>query len=226
MIFSHEHPTYKKARARTGRYKWNGAYYYSVEICERIIPNVVTDRSWITVNFQDAECGCSHSIVFVHNHRLCPDVYAWLQPYDDIVFVCSENRDVPKLENMGREFGRRWKGIVLPLSVDVEYVKRFYKPKTKDTAFVGRTQRQEGKKFPKGTDFICDLPREKLLSRMAEYRRIYATDRCAIEGLILGCEILPFDPKHPDPSKWKILDNTGAAVMLQEALDKIDGPCR
>lgn len=58
---------------------------------------------------------------------------------------------------------------------------------------------------------------------MAEYRRVYATDRCAIEAKILGCEILPFDPKHPDPEKWEVLDNLEAAYILQKKLDLIDG---
>ena len=222
MIFDHTHPIYKRARARTGLYKWNGAYYYSIEICERIIPNVVTDRSWITVNIRNPKCGCDHSIVFVHNHRLCPDVYKWLTPFDDIVFVCSEHRDIPKLEQMGRDHGKRWKGIILPLSVNVEEVRQYIRPKTRDVAFVGRTQRQEGQTFPQGTDFICDMPRERLLSKMATYRKIFATDRCAIEGLILGCEILPFDLKHPNPSKWKVLDNVDAAKILQKKLDRID----
>ena len=38
MIINHERPEYIKARAKIGKGKWNGAYYYSIEICERIIP--------------------------------------------------------------------------------------------------------------------------------------------------------------------------------------------
>lgn len=226
MIFNHEHPIYIKARQRVGRSRWNGAFYYSIEICDRIIPKVKTDRSWITLNFKDPRAACSHAIVFVHNHRNCPECYEWLTVYDDLIFVCSEEADIPKLENLGKEHGKNWKGILLPLSVDVEYVKKFRKPKTKDVAFCGRKQRQEGQTFPVGTDFICNVPREELLSKMAEYRKIYATDRCAIEGLILGCEILPFDPKHPNPEYWKVLDNEEAAEMLQKELNKIDGKIR
>ena len=226
MIFNQEHPIYKRARAKIGRSKWNGAYFYSIEICDRMIPKIKTDRSWITLNFKDQRCACDHAIVIVHNHRDCPGCYEWLTPFDDLVFVCSEYEDIPKLEKLGKDHGKTWKGILLPLSVDVEYVKRFRRPKTKDVAFCGRTQRQEGQRFPDGTDFICNVPRDILLSRMAEYRKVYATDRVALEALILGCEILPFDPKHPDPSKWKILDNLEAATMLQKELDKIDGPCQ
>lgn len=223
MIFNHKNPVYIRAKNKIGKSRWNGAYYYSIEICDRIIPRIKTDRNWITVNFKDKRCARDHSIVFVHNHKNCPGCYEWLTDFDDLVFVCSETADMPKLEQMGKDNGKNWKCILLPLSVDVEYVKKFRKPKTKDVAFCGRKQRQEKQTFPAGTDFICNLPREQLLSKMAEYKKIYATDRCAIEGLILGCEILPFDPKHPDPSYWKILDNLEAAEMLQKKLDEIDG---
>ena len=223
MIFSHEHPIYKRAREKVGKSKWNGAYYYSVEICDRIIPKVKTDRSWVTVNFKDPRAACDHAIVFVHNHRNCPECYEWLTRYDDMVFVCSEQADIPKLEKMGRDHGKKWQGIILPLSVDVKYVEQFRREKTKDVAFCGRKQRQEGQTFPEGTDFICNVPRRQLLTKMAGYRKVYATDRCAIEALILGCEILPFDPKHPDPEKWQVLDNEEAAEILQMKLDLIDG---
>lgn len=222
-IFSHEHPIYQKARQKVGISKWNGAYYYSVEICDRIIPNVKTDRSWVTVNMKDRRGACDHAIVFVHNHRNCPECYEWLTEYDDLVFICSETADIPKLEKLGKDNGKKWTCITLPLSVDVEYVKQFRRNKVKDVAFCGRKQRQEGQSFPEGTDFICNVPRDKLLASMAKYRRVYATDRCAIEALILGCEILPFDPKHPDPEKWEILDSLEAAKILQLKLDVIDG---
>lgn len=222
MIFNHEHPSYIAAREKIGRSKWNGAYYYSREICDNIIPNVKTDRAWITLNIKDKKAACDHAIVFVHNHRNCPECYKWLTIYDDLVFICSEEEDIPKLEKMGRDYGKTWRGVFVPLSVDVKYVKQFRRTKTKDVAFCGRKQRQEGQTFPKGTDLICNIPREQLLEQMAQYRRVYATDRCAIEALILGCEILPFDPKHPDPSKWEIRDNKEAAVIIQEHLDNID----
>lgn len=222
MIANHEHPAYKAARAKIGKSKWNGAYYYSKEICERIIPNVDTDRHWITLNIKEPSVARDHSIVFVHNHRNCPECYEWLTGCDDLVFVCSEEADIPKLEKLGRDHGKTWHGVHVPLSVDVDYVKQFRRTKTKDVAFCGRVQRQEGQTFPKGTDFICNVPREQLLAKMAEYRRVYATDRCAIEALILGCEILPFDPKHPDPTVWEIRDNEDAVVILQGHLDNID----
>ena len=59
---------------------------------------------------------------------------------------------------------------------------------------------------------------------MAEYRRVYAVGRCAIEAKCLGCEVLPFDPRYPDPELWQVLDNKDAAAILQKELEKIDGP--
>ena len=73
-------------------------------------------------------------------------------------------------------------------------------------------------------DHLEDMNRSKLLEAMAEYKRVYAVGRCAIEAKCLGCEILPFDPRYPDPDLWQVLDNRDAAKLLQKELDKIDGP--
>ena len=66
------------------------------------------------------------------------------------------------------------------------------------------------------------MPREDLLPRLAVYKRCYAVGRCAIEAKILGCDILPYDRRFPDPSIWQVLDNLEAARILQEKLDEID----
>ena len=63
MIVSHEHPAYVEWWENANSNRYNGAYYYSVEIVENIIPNVKTSRSWVTVNMpHEAEDG---SIVFI-----------------------------------------------------------------------------------------------------------------------------------------------------------------
>ena len=72
MIISHEHKFYQRNMQYAGHNVWNGAYYYSKEICENIIPRVKTDRSWITVNLPFF--GCDHAIVYVHNN-MRPDHY-------------------------------------------------------------------------------------------------------------------------------------------------------
>ena len=62
-----------------------------------------------------------------------------------------------------------------------------------------------------------------MLKEVAKCRKVYAVGRCAIEAKYLGAEILPYDPRYPDPSIWQVLDNVEAAKILQEKLDKIDG---
>ena len=214
MIIDHRNSMYRYKRAAAGNNKHNGAYYYSCEIVKNIIPNVKTDRNWITVNVQGV--GCDHAIVFIHNN-LHPENYEWLRRYKDLILVCGIPETVDKVKHLG-------KAIYLPLSVDVEYVKQFaVKDKTKDTAFVGRKSKARDKNLPEGIDYLTNLPRNDLLSQMAQYKTVYAVGRCAIEAKILKCKLKAYDPRFPKVSRWKILDNKDAAKMLQEMIDGIDG---
>ena len=63
----------------------------------------------------------------------------------------------------------------------------------------------------------------ELLKMMAKFRKVYAVGRTAIEAKVLGCEVLPYDPRFPRPERWKILDNKDAAGILQMQIDQIDG---
>lgn len=212
MIIDHRHPRYKYKYALAGLNRWNGAFYYSQEIVRNIIPNVKTDRNWITVNVPGL--GCDHAIVFIHNN-LHPENYTWLERYKDLILVCGIPETVEKVSHLG-------KAIYLPISVDVDYVKEFRKPKTKDTAFVGRPAKKTAD-LPDDIDYLEGLPREKLLEAMADYETVYAVGRCAIEAKILKCKLKAYDPRFPKVSRWKVLDNKDAAKMLQEILDEIDG---
>lgn len=211
-IIDHTHPVYVAQRDKVGKSRWNGAYYYSIEAVEKIIPNVITNRPWITINIKDPRFGADRAIVFVHNHKQCPQCYEWLKGYKDLIFICSERDDMPKLEYLGTP-------IYLPLSVDVEFVKKFKKKKkTKGTAFVGRRERARdiADKIPAGTEYVSGLPRKELLTKLADYETVYALDRVAIEAQILGCNVLPY------PDRWRIIDSKQAAAMLQAELDKIE----
>lgn len=216
MIIDHNHPKYLRVWSRIGANKYNGAYYYSKEIVKNIIPNVKTDRNWLTV--EATGLYPDHSIVFVHN-RLHPE---WYKPYrqkKDVILVCS----VPELCKTLNPYGRT---IYLPLSIDVAEVEKYRCEKDREAAYVGRAKKLRdipGSKVPAGVDIITGIPRELCLAQMARYRKIYGVDRVALEALVLGCEILPYEPTYPDPSIWKVLDNKEAAVILQEELDKIDG---
>ena len=214
MIISHEHPEYRRIRgSMNGPGVWNGAFYYSQEIVRNIIPNVKTDRNWITINVPYV--GCDHAIVFIHNNKT-PEAYGWLHRYKDLILVCGVPDTVEKVSGLG-------KAVYLPLSIDVNEVKKHSGKKTRDRAFVGRPTKREGVYFPPGTDAVENMPRERMLDEMARYREVYAVGRCAIEAKALGCKILPYDKRFPDPSRWKVVDNLEAAAMLQEILDEIDG---
>lgn len=212
MIVNHDHRKYRATWEHISVNKWNGAFYYSKEICKNIIPRIETDRNWITINVPGE--GLDHSIVFIHNN-LHPEHYDWLAKYKDLILVCGIRETTSKVKHLG-------KAIVLPLSIDVEYVKQYRKEKTKEVAFVGRPAKRNNITFPPEVDIIEGLPRTKLLPAMAEYKKVYAVGRTALEAKVLGCKILPYDPRFPRPERWKVLDNLEAAKILQEKINKID----
>lgn len=216
---THNSAAYQAARRNLQSGYYNGAYYYSQEIVRNIIPNVKTDRPWVTINVPPHGCR-DHAIVFIHSNVNIAANYRWLKRFKDLVLVCS-NRETLKA---CRAYG---KVLYLPLSVDVEYVKRFRTEKTKDACYVGNVwqfkEKYLRKYVPAGVPRLTKMPRHKLLTEMAKYSHVYAIGRCAIEAKILGCEVEVCDDRYPNPSVWEILDNKEAAKMLQEELDKIDG---
>jgi len=218
MIIDHNHPLYKTKWKTLGANKYNGAYYYSQEIVKNIIPNVKTDRNWITIRLPEMKVHPDHAIVFIHNNRN-PNYYEYLRNYKDCILVCG----MPETRDNVSFFG---KSIYLPLSVDVKSVEKYkVKKKTKEQAFAGRTIKLSycTSSMPKDIDILADMPQSQLLREMAKYKKIYATGRTAIQAKILGCEVGSHDTRYPDPSIWKVIDNLEAAKMLQEMLDLIDG---
>lgn len=213
MIISHEHRKYIAKHNHIGAGRYNGAYYYSKEICRYIIPAVETDRNRITINVPGI--GVEHSIVFIHNN-LHPEHYDWLSRYSDLILVCGVPETCEKVSHLG-------KAIYLPLSVHVADVEPYRCEKTKDTAYVGRRGKRKNIEFPTDTVFIEGLPRKRFLKEMAKFKRVYAVGRAAIEAKILGCEILPYDERFPDPDIWRVIDSSEAAQMLQEKLNEVDG---
>ena len=213
MIINHEHRRYIAKHNQIGKGRYNGAYYYSREICRYIIPFIRTTRNWITINIPNV--GVDHSIVFIHNN-VHPEHYDWLSRYDDLILVCGVPETCKKVSHLGR-------AIYLPLSVKVSEVEQYRCEKTKDTAYVGRKGKRNNIPFPLHTDFIEGLPRDKLLKELAKYRKVYAVGRTAIEAKILGCEILPYDQRFPNPGIWQIVDSSDAKDILQKQLDVIDG---
>lgn len=214
MIINHETPEYLRRWITAGYNRYNGAFYYSQEITANIIPNVVTDRNWITINQKGM--GLDHSIVFIHNN-LHPEHYDWLNRYEDLILVCGVPETVTKVEHLGH-------AIYLPLSVDVDYVRSFaVEKKTREAAFAGRNAKQNYGPLPLNVDRLTKMKREQLLPEMAKYKAIYAVGRTAIEAKILGCEVKAYDRRFLDTSIWKVLDNKDAAKILQEKINEIDG---
>ena len=220
MIIDHTHPLYAaKYRSLPQNNKYNGAYYYSKEIVKNIIPNVKTDRNWITIRLPEMKNHPDHSIIFIHNNRN-PNYYSYLKKYNDCVLVCG----LPKTAENLRFFSD--KVIYLPLSVDVKSVEKYrVKHKTKDIAYAGRKIKLDyfNNRVPKDTPLLTGMPQSQLLREMAKYRRIYASGRTAIQAKILGCEVLPHETNYPDSRIWQVVDNFDAAKMLQDKLNIIDG---
>lgn len=203
-IFSHESPEYTNTKP-------NGALEYSKEIVKYFIPNIKTDRNWVTINLA-GHC-FDHSIVFIHNN-LTTELYEWLKDFDDLILVCSQPETMEKVKEYGHP-------IYLPLSVDVKEVEKYKTKKTKARAYAGRKGKYASRNA-RNCDRLEDLPREELLTRMAEYYSVYAVGRTAIEAKILGCRIAKYDPRYPDINRWQILDSMDAVKILQEELDKAE----
>lgn len=210
---------YCKVRMYAGLDRFNGAYYYAKEIENNIIPRVITDRNWFLISSLGYIPCPDHTIVFIHNN-LNPERYEWLKDADDLILVCGVPETCEKVAHLG-------KTVYLPLSVDTRYVAQYkkFRPKKKlrEVAFVGRENKLKLGHIPEGTDIITNMNRTSLLKQMAKYKKVYAVGRTAIEAKILGCEVLPYDTRFPDPSVWDVIDNRTAAKILQSYLDIIDG---
>lgn len=212
-VIDHNHPKYVK-KWGNGTVKHNGAYYYSREIVKYIIPNVETNRNWVTI-LLEGEC-MDNSIVFIHNN-LHPERYEWMKRYKNLILVCGVPETVDKVKHIGT-------AIYLPLSVKVDEVEKYKVAEhDKEACVAGRKSKIRNALPPESCDLLGTMPRKELLQKMAHYKRVYAVGRTAIEAKILGCEVLPYDPRFPDPSIWKIVDSLEAAKMLQEKIDEIDG---
>lgn len=223
MIITHNHIGYRLLRHKIGKGKYNGCYYYSKEIVKNIIPRVNTWRGWNTVG-RDLWGMKDHMIVFLHDNST-PWNYEWLHKYKDLVLVCSSKYTADSVKYSGHV-------VLLPMSIDTEYVKQFRTKKTKDTCFVGNVWVKEnirnisftkrpGVYIPDSVDCFSSLPREELLKAIAPYKRAMAIDRCAQECQVLGCELIPLETRYGCDSV-EVLDNRDAAKMLQRELDKID----
>lgn len=216
MIISHLSPEYLKLPIEHN----NGAFYYSKEMYENVLPHIKTDRNWILINAE--QCCFDHSIVLIHNNAH-PERYQWLAEYKDLILICSTIKTLNTLIEMFPHFHC----IFIPLSIDTKYVKQFKaKRKTRNIAYFGRSA-----KMPKSIeeddsiDKIYGLNREEILKEVAKYKKVYAIGRCAVEAKCLGCEVISHEGEYENKS-WNVIDNKEIIPELQKLLDDIDGIIR
>lgn len=216
-IFSHLSPEYKNHCKEYSIIPDNGAFYYSKELVENIIPKIKTKRSWVTVNIP---YNCyDNAIVFIHNNKN-PERYWWLEQFKNLIIVCSNYKTLRYMCELFPKFHC----IYIPLSIDCEYVKKFKaKRKTKKTAYYGRLEKcpediMEDDSIVK----IYGKDREKNLRELAKFKTVYAIGRCQLEALALGCKVISHEGEY-DNIYWKLIDNREVIPELQRLLNEIDG---
>lgn len=210
MIVDTTHPMYIAKWKWSKANKYNGAYYYSREIIKYFVPVVGYDRHWLTVNVKGV--GADHSIVFIHNN-LHPENYSWLSKYDDLILVCGLPETMDKVRHLGTP-------VYLPLSIDTDEVRQYQRPKDMGVCYAGRMNKR---RHPANVPNVGGKERSAFLSEMARYEKVYAIGRCALEAKVLGCEILPYDERFPDPSIWNVVDSRDSARKLKKIIEDIDG---
>lgn len=217
MIFSHLSKEYIDYCKENNIVLDNGAFYYSKEIYENIIPKIKTDRNWVLVNIPN--CCYDDSIVFIHNNKN-PERYDWLKDYNNLILVCSNEKTLKTIINMFPNFHV----IMIPLSIDINYVKQFKASrKTKNKAYYGRLE-----KCPKNIlndktiTKIYGKDREKNLRELAKFKEVYSIGRCQLEAKCLGCKVKNHDGEYDINIEWELLDNKDIINDLQKLLNEID----
>lgn len=132
-----------------------------------------------------------------------------------MVLVCG----VPETCEKVKQYG---KTIYLPLSIPVDGIKKYRTTKTEEVCYAGRKGKFAECNVLQGIPKVEDLPREEFLKELAKYRKVYAVGRTALEAKVLGCKILPYDPRFPKPEVWEVFDTKDAIKLLQAQLDEID----
>lgn len=218
---THTNKNYQNKIALNNWKKYNGAYYYSVEIVKNMIPLIETKRPFVTINTGKAY---NHAIVFIHSNVNLETTYEYLHNYKDLVLVCGLPETQQKMFYLFPEH----RVIYLPLSVDVKEVKKYYIPfedKPYEKCYAGRSGKFNLNSDPLAmfkVKMITNLPREKLLPEMAKYKYVYAVGRVAIEAQLVGSKVLNYDKRFAPNVTWKIEDNKDMAKLLNRMLRTID----
>lgn len=203
----------------SGRY--NGAWYYSHSICDKIAPLVKTNRKIDSIG--KLACGCEDgAIVFIHANTNVESNYEWLGRFNDLILVSNNDATTKILAN---EFPQHH-AITLPVSVDIEEVLTHKHPKEHKACYAGNLwgfKLEDVKKYvPEEYPRFSNIPRDDLLDIISTYEDVYAVGITAVEAKVLGCNIKVCDSRFPDPEYWQVLDCKDAAKILQEKIDEID----
>lgn len=195
----------------------NGAYYYSKELVENIVPKIKTNRPWVTI-YGEGMCA-DNAIMVIHNNAH-PERYDWIDKYNNLILICST---IKTLKVMIKNHPK-CHVIYVPLSIDTKYVKQFKaKRKTKDTCYFGRKSKcPESILENDKIDKLYGKDREALLKQLAKYKKAYAIGRCAIEAKCLGCKVIPHEGEYENVD-FELLDNKDVIPELQRLLNEIDG---
>ena len=187
IVYGTSSPKFTEWRNSKTSGKENGAYYYSKEIEENILPKIKADLLIVTAGAilytaKDLPDGC---VVVCHDNRTTKQSYGRLFG-KNIIWVCSKQSTVETLEGYGE------RAVYIPLSIDTQYVKKFKTKKTKDIAYVGNAwafKREYLNSLPANIEQLSDMSREKLLKQMAKYKNVIAEGRVYLEAMTLGCKV-------------------------------------
>lgn len=219
LILGTKSPVYRHWRDRQSHGKENGAYYYSKEIEENILPELNLDMFFVTAGaaLYTPRQLPDGAIVICHDNRSTRQSYGSLFG-KGIIWVCSKHSTVETLEGYGE------KAVYVPLSIDTEYIKQFKRKKTKDIAYVGNAwdfKREYLNNLPSDIEQLSGMARVKLLEEMAKYKRVIAEGRCLMEAQVLGSKTEVPKYEHAEAVYVEALDNREAVKYWREALEPI-----
>ena len=218
IIQDHNTTEYLIAQSTLKSGKFNGAYFYSKEIVESFIPNIKTTYNWQTINHQTAP---EHTIVFVHSNNAL-ERYDYLLKYNDIILVCSTHNSLNQLKRKGHK-----KVIYVPLSIDTDYLDNFKNHNKKEGIIATGNQwafTTETKNYFKNNNIkhYYDIPREELLTLIANAETVYAIGRTAMEAIYLGANVIQPDKEYPVEKYTTYYKQEDAIRILQEEINKYD----
>lgn len=198
--------------------KNNGAFWYSKEIEEIILPELshlnlfVVTAGATLLNSKNIPDG---AVVICHDNRTTVSSYRKLFR-KGVLWVCSKHSTVATLEKAGE------KAIYIPLSIDTQYVAQYkQKKKTKDTAFVGNAwafKKDYLASLPENIVQLSDMERVDLIREMAKFKNVIAEGRCLMEAQVLGCKTQVPKYENLEAVYVEALDSRDALPYWREAL--------